>query len=124
MNALEQAKRKAAQGAAPAYVYWFQWQTPVLDGRPRAYHCSELPFVFYNTERCAVMTGGGPEALDLAGRVSDAWLNFARKGNPNHSGLPAWPAFSPDKMQTMIFDTKCTVENDPDGEARKIVSEA
>jgi para-nitrobenzyl esterase len=124
MNALEQAKRKAAQGAAPAYVYWFQWQTPVLDGRPRAYHCSELPFVFYNTERCAVMTGGGPEALDLAGRVSDAWLNFARKGNPNHPGLPAWPAFSADKLQTMIFDTKCTVQNDPDGEARKIVSEA
>jgi para-nitrobenzyl esterase len=124
MNALEQAKRKAAQGAAPAYVYWFQWQTPVLDGRPRAYHCSELPFVFYNTERCAVMTGGGPEALDLAGRVADAWVNFARKGNPNHPGLPAWPAYSADKVQTMIFDSKCVVENDPDGEARKILSEA
>jgi para-nitrobenzyl esterase len=28
MNALEQAKRKAAQGGAPAYVYWFQGKRP------------------------------------------------------------------------------------------------
>jgi para-nitrobenzyl esterase len=124
IGALTQAERKAKQGTAPAYVYWFQWQTPILDGRPRAFHCSELPFVFYNTERCAAMTGGGPEALDLAGRVSDAWLNFARKGDPNHPGLPAWPEYDADKVPTMIFDTKCVMENDPDGEGRKAVAAA
>jgi para-nitrobenzyl esterase len=70
------------------------------------------------------MTGGGPEALELAGRVADAWINFARKGNPNHPWLPTWPAYSADKVQTMIFDTKCVVKNDPDGEARKILSQA
>ena len=79
MNAVAQAERKAAQGAAPAYVYWFQWQTPVLDGRPRAFHCSELPFVFYNTERCAEMTGVEP-GRELVLAVADAWINFARKG--------------------------------------------
>src|SRR6185295_16105908 len=35
-NVIAQASLKAEQRAAPAYVYWFQWQTPVLDGRPRA----------------------------------------------------------------------------------------
>lgn len=124
MNVLAQATLKAEQGAAPAYVYWFQWQSPILDGRGRAFHCSELPFVFNNTERCATMTGNGPEAIDLAGRVSDAWVNFARTGNPNHSGLPAWPAFSPDKVQTMILDNKCVVENDPDGEGRRILAQS
>jgi para-nitrobenzyl esterase len=124
INALKQAELKAAQGGAPAYVYWFQWQTPVLDGRPRAYHCSELPFVFYNTERCATMTGGGPDALDLGGRVSDAWLNFARKGDPNHAGLPAWPKYTADKVPTMIFDNKCVAENDPDGDCRKAIVDA
>ncbi|HTZ75856.1 MAG TPA: carboxylesterase family protein [Candidatus Aquilonibacter sp.] len=122
LNALTQAERKAAQGAAPAYVYWFQWQTPIPDGRARAFHCSELPFVFYNTERCATMTGGGPEALDLAGRVSDAWVNFARTGNPNHPGLPTWPAYDAEKAPTMIFDTKCVAANDPDGALRKVLS--
>ena len=89
IGALTMAERKAAQGGAPAYNYWFQWQSPILDGRARAFHCSELPFVFYNTERCATMTGNTPEARDLAARVSVAWLNFARKGDPNKPGLTA-----------------------------------
>src|SRR5262245_35867436 len=103
MNAVAQATLKANQKGAPAYLYWFQWQTPVLDGRPRAFHCSELPFVFANTDRCAAMTGGGAEARALAGRMADAWIAFARNGNPNHPWLPQWPAFSPDACQTMVF---------------------
>jgi para-nitrobenzyl esterase len=118
-NAVTQAERKAALGAAPAYVYWFQWQTPVLDGRPRAYHCSELPFVFYNTDRCASMTGGGDEARALGATIADAWINFARKGDPNHPGLPQWPAFTAEKTPTMIFDTQSVMKNDPDGDERR-----
>lgn len=120
-NAVTQATRKAAQGPA-AYLYWFTWQTPVLDGRPRAFHCAELPFVFNNTDRCAAMTGGTPEARELGGRVSDAWINFARKGDPNHSGLPKWPAFTPDKGQVMIFDNRCEVKNDPDRDERQALA--
>lgn len=123
LNVLTQAERKAAQGKAPAFVYLFQWQSPVVDGRGRAFHCSELPFVFYNTELCATMTGGGPEALDLAGRVADAWINFAQRGNPSHARLPAWPAYSADKVPTMVFDTKCAMVNDPDQAGRKALSE-
>jgi para-nitrobenzyl esterase len=123
-NAITQAERKAAQGAAPAYLYLFAWQTPILDGRPRAFHCAELAFVFDNTDRCANMTGGGPEARALAAKVSDAWINFARKGDPNHSGLPKWPAFTADKVATMIFDSKCEVKNDPDGAARRTLTQA
>jgi para-nitrobenzyl esterase len=124
IGALTMAERKAAQGGAPAFNYWFQWQSPILDGRGRAFHCSELPFVFYNTERCATMTGNTLEARDLAARVSDAWLNLARKGDPNHPGLPAWPKYDAEKIPTMIFDTKCVTENDPDGEGRKALVEA
>jgi para-nitrobenzyl esterase len=124
VGALTMAERKAAQRGAPAYNYWFQWQTPILDGRGRAFHCSELPFVFYNTERCARMTGNTPEARDLAARVSDAWVSFARKGDPNHPGLPAWPKYDAEKVPTMVFDNKCVALNDPDGEGRKAVMEA
>jgi para-nitrobenzyl esterase len=113
-NAVAQATLKAEQQGAPAYVYWFQWQTPVLDGRPRAFHCAELPFVFANTDRCAAMTGGGADARALAAKIADAWIAFARTGKPGHPGLPAWPAFSPAVGQTMIFDATCAVKNDPD----------
>jgi para-nitrobenzyl esterase len=121
-NAVTQAERKAAQGGAPAYLYWFQWQTPILDGRPRAYHCSELPFVFYNTDRCATMTGGGPEARDLAGKIADAWLAFAKSGDPSHKGLPKWPAFTAAECPTMVFDTASVVRNGPDDEQRRVLT--
>jgi para-nitrobenzyl esterase len=121
-NAVTQAERKAALGAAPAYLYWFQWQTPILDGRPRAFHCAELPFVFYNTDRSATMTGGGPEARELAGKIADAWLAFARTGNPNHKGLPKWPAFTPTQCPTMVFDSVCAVANAPDAEQRRLLT--
>jgi len=124
LTSLTMAMRKTAQAAAPAFNYWFQRQTPILDGRPRAFHTSELPFVFYNTERCASMTGGGPDALDLGGRIADAWIRFARNGDPNHSGLPHWPPYDLAKMPTMIFDSKSVMENDPDGEVRTVIVEA
>jgi para-nitrobenzyl esterase len=123
-NAVIQAERKAALKAAPAYVYWFTWQTPILDGRPMAFHCSELAFVFDNTDRCATMTGGTPEARALAARVSEAWLHFARHGNPNHSGLPHWPAFEPGAAATMIFDNRPELKNDPDGPERRLAMES
>jgi para-nitrobenzyl esterase len=118
-NCVTQAERQVALGGAPVYTLWFTWQTPVLDGRPRAFHCSELPFVFNNTDRAAAMTGGGPEARELGGRMSDAWIAFARKGDPNHPGLPKWPAFTPKEGAVMVFDNKCEVRMNPDGEARR-----
>jgi para-nitrobenzyl esterase len=120
-NAITQAERQTALGGAPVYLYWFTWQTPVLDGRPRAFHCAELPFVFDNTDRCAAMTGGTAEARELAGKVADAWINLARKGDPNHPGLPKWPAFNAEKGPVMIFDNKCEVRNDPDRAERMTV---
>jgi para-nitrobenzyl esterase len=123
-NAVTQAERKAALKAAPAYMYLFAWQTPILDGRPRAFHCSEIPFVFSNTDVSAFATGGTAEARELGDKVSDAWINFARKGDPNHPGLPTWPAFSADTGPVMIFDKACEVKNDPNRELRKVVAEA
>lgn len=116
-----QAERKAAQGGAPVFMYLFSWKSPVLDGRLRAYHGSELPFVFYNVNRCATVTGGTEGAHRLAARVSDAWVNFARSGDPNHRGLPKWPAFTADKAPVMIFDNRCEVRTDPDRELRKLL---
>ncbi len=123
-SAIEQAKRKAAQGGAPAYLYWFTWQTPILSGRPRAFHCAEIAFVFDNTDRCETMTGGGADARALAGKMCDAWIQFARTGNPNHPQLPRWPVFSPETIPTMIFDNPPRLEMNPDGTEQRSVAES
>ena len=121
--ALDQAASKAAAGGAPAYVYYFTWQAPVLDGRPMAFHCSEIAFAFDNTDRCENMTGRSPEARVLGGKVSDAWISFARSGNPNHAGLPKWPAFNPQEKPTMVFDNTCVVQRNLDDNLQKVMSE-
>jgi para-nitrobenzyl esterase len=121
VNSRMQAQRKSEQGAAPAYMYLFAWHTPVLDGRPLAFHQSEIPFVFNNTDRNSTMTGGGPGPRELAANVSDAWINFARGGNPSHSGLPDWPAFTKDNGATMIFDSVCQLQSYPDRELHDLI---
>ena len=112
--AIKQATAQAALNEAPAYLYRFAWQTPMFNGRPQAFHCAELPFVFYNTDRCATMTGGGPDARALADKVADAWIQFARTGDPNHKEIPNWPKFTAETVPTMVFDNKVQVQLNPD----------
>ena len=123
-NAVKQAAAKAAQGRAPAYLYWFTWQTPILNGRPRAFHCSEIAFVFDNTDRCENMTGGGSDARALAAKMTDAWIHFARTGDPNHPNLPHWPVFSVESVPTMMFDNVPTVLMNPDAAERHSIAGA
>jgi para-nitrobenzyl esterase len=112
--AIRQAKMKAVQGGAPAYLYWFQWQTPVLDGRPMAFHCADITFCFDNADVCETMTGGGSAALRLSARMGQAWINFAKTGDPNHGDLPKWKPVSESVAPTMIFDDVCVVVNNGD----------
>jgi len=110
-GAVFQANKKSQlEDGAPVYMYLFTWQSPVFDGKYKALHCMELPFVFDNIERARQMTGGGQEAHILADKMSSAWINFAKTGNPNHDGLPQWPAYNPENTSTMFFDTSCEVK--------------
>jgi para-nitrobenzyl esterase len=112
---VKQANSKSAvPGAAPVYMYLFTWQSPVNNGMYKAMHCMDLAFQFDNIERCKEMTGGGKDAHVLADKMSRAWMNFARTGNPNVKGLPQWPAYTQANGATMIFDVKCEMRNNPD----------
>lgn len=116
-GAVAQANDKSSlEGGAPIYMYIFDWQSPVFDGKYKSVHCMEIPFVFDNVARANHMTGGGQEAHELADKVSLAWINFAKTGNPNHSGLPEWPAYNSSNTATMHFDTSCEVKPQLDKE--------
>jgi para-nitrobenzyl esterase len=123
-NAITQAERKAAQGKAPVYQYMYGWRTPVLDGRPGTFHSSEIAFVFDNAELCPRYSGGGPEGIALSSKMGGAWAAFARTGNPGHDRLPEWPAFTKEKRATMVFDNRCSVRKDPEGEGLRLINGA
>jgi len=119
---IKQANQKSALQAAPVYTYLFAWQSPAMDGAYKAFHCMDLPFVFNNIQRCEEMTGGGKDAYILADKVSEAWVQFAKTGNPGHNKLPDWPAYNSENGATMIFDTKCQIKNHHDKELMMIGS--
>jgi len=116
---LTAAARKAALKAAPVYMYYFNWQSTVREGKLRAYHCIDIPFAFDNVDVGAAMTGAGQDRYELAGRMSTAFANFARTGNPNHAGLPTWPAYDDATRATMFMNGKPAVVNNPFPASRK-----
>ena len=120
--AFAQASRKAALGAAPAYAYIYSWRTPILDHRPGSFHASEISFTFDNAEPCDHYSAGAPDAFLLSKQISTAWVNFARTGNPNYSGLPHWPTYTADTRATMYFDSPCAVRNDPEGSGLRMIA--
>jgi para-nitrobenzyl esterase len=113
------AERRAALRKGPVYLYYFRWETPVDGGRLRSPHTIEIPFAFDNVTIAKRLTGGGPDAVALADKVSDAWIAFARTGNPDTPKLPRWTPFNATDRPTMVFDTKSRVENDPIRDARQ-----
>ena len=121
INSIRLAERKAAAGRAPVYLYTFNWDTPA-EGL-KSPHTLEIPFVFNNIKIAKLLTGAGPEAFELANKVTDAWVAFARTGNPKAPGLPAWPAYDEKNRATMLIDNQSKVASDPIREKRLLLEE-
>jgi para-nitrobenzyl esterase len=87
------------------FLYQFDWESPARRGELGACHGLEVPFVWGTVGKNGNprFTGVGPEADHLSQQMMDAWLAFARTGDPSHPGIGAWPAYSTAERQTMIF---------------------
>src|SRR5215510_8823706 len=117
-NAQLLCELKAAQAKAPAYLYFFNWRSPVHKGQMKAYHTLDIPFALYNIDQAASMTGAMQDRYALAHKMSAAFAAFAKTGNPDHADLPVWPAFNARTYPTMVFGNECKVVNDPNREER------
>jgi para-nitrobenzyl esterase len=102
------ARLQARTGTSKVFVYYFSHRPPYPD-TPRfkdwgATHGGELPFVFGN-----FAPAPQPSDIDLAvsDQVSSYWVNFAKTGDPNGTGLPRWPAFTSSTTQVMNLDSPC-----------------
>ena len=99
------------------WMYRFDWRTPIFGGLLGACHALELPFVFNTLASPLAAMFAGPEAPQpLADATHGAWVAFATAGNPGHEGLPPWPRHHPESRPTMLFDTECTVVEQPNAD--------
>ncbi len=118
------AERKADQGGAPVYVYYFTKHTPVRDGKLRAPHTLEIPYVMDSLEKSKPIIGPAtPAQQALADKVSAAWVSFARTGNPNNPKIPQWPAFDSKARSVMIINDEWTAQKDPLHDTRVAIME-
>ena len=108
-----------ALGRAPAYLYYWTWESPAEGGKYRAQHTIDIAFAFDNVE-ASRLTAGAAGAQALADQVSEAFIAFFRTGDPNtpKSRLPQWPKFEPGTRPTMVFNTRPELKNDPIREQR------
>jgi para-nitrobenzyl esterase len=104
----------AGQGV-PVYAYRFSYVAGSI-GEPGAQHATDIPFFF---DTAAIKYGDKTTARDRAmGRAVSAYLvNFAKRGNPNGAGLPAWPRYARalDEIMDFAVDARPVAGKDPWG---------
>ena len=122
-NSMLQARRKAALGKAPAYMYVWKWATPAFDGKFGAVHGHDVEASFH-LSRNPIGGAGMAPGRKMSDRLSAAWVAFATSGDPNNSLLPHWPAYEAGKRATMVFDNEMKVENDYRGDFVRMIADA
>jgi para-nitrobenzyl esterase len=122
VDTTRRCERQLALHGAPVYTYVFAYQSEVplsatVSYPQRAIHGAEVPYKFDHPEN-SPNTGKRPERFQVAKNMSRAWAAFARNGDPSHSGIPKWPAYSLNQRATMYIDEPFKVVNDPNREER------
>src|SRR5262245_886179 len=118
---MRQAELHAAH-TPQTYTYLFTWRSPAPGCRLGAAHTMEIPFVFGRLDDPGMgpLTGQDGAVQWLSEQMMDAWIAFARTGNPATEALPAWPAYAADRRATMVFDESVSVVDAP-MEAERVV---
>jgi para-nitrobenzyl esterase len=122
IRTLVQAERLARRGGAPVWLYSFDWETPLFDGRLKAFHAIDVPFAFDTIDRVG-STDRGAVAHALATTVSTTWATFARTGSPDNGTIPHWAPYTLGERATLVLDRDCRVVPDLRGEQRALWQE-
>lgn len=105
----------AANPANSSWMYWFCWESRQFEGRLKATHALEIPFVFDNLEQPGVDVFLGPGALPqtVATAMHQAWIRFVREQDPG------WQPYDLERRATMRFDTESALVLNPQAAERE-----
>jgi para-nitrobenzyl esterase len=117
------AERKSLLGAAPAYLYVVDWETPVQGGKYGSPHAVEIPLVFDNVADSESMLGSELAAPQrVADQMSETWLAFARTGDPNNASIPHWAPYDVARRATLVFDLESRAVDDYRSAERELLT--
>jgi para-nitrobenzyl esterase len=120
----DQAERKAEQNGAPVFVYYFAHTVPARGGKLGAPHTAEIPYAFDSLAHSTPLIGTvTPKEQALADKVSLAWTNFAKSGNPSNKLMPEWKPYNTKQRAIMVIDDQPKLVEDPLHDSRVIISE-
>jgi para-nitrobenzyl esterase len=117
------ARLQAKTGKSKVFYYYFDQHPDYLEGSPRAGygtpHGADVPYVFEH------LNPNNPQTtktdLEISDLMSTYWVNFAKRGDPNGEGVPAWPAFSESNPQVMYFNQTPHPGPVPSAESLKVL---
>lgn len=123
---LRHAEGQLAHQPQNVFVYRFDWAPPnpaYPDLVLGAHHGAELGFTMGQPEGWPEVYGTGGIPTSLRDQIMDAWIAFAKTGNPNHAHLPTWLPYDQTTRPTMLFDAQgrqatSVIAYDPDGVTR------
>jgi para-nitrobenzyl esterase len=116
---IDWVERKVGGGGAPVYSYRFDYETSALGGVLGATHGGDIVFAL-NNYPLTPMAGDRPENARVGQLMSEAFVQFAHRGDPNHAALVDWPAYQLDERAVMVFDVEPHLEVDPAAELREL----
>jgi para-nitrobenzyl esterase len=119
---LKYADMKSAVASAPVYSYMFALEFDYDYGK-QAWHCSDIPFFFHNSNLVAICNIEGVTGK-LEEEMAGAFVAFARSGNPNHKNLVHWPAYTPDNKAVIVFDRVTGIRVDYEKELLALLKKA
>ena len=96
----------------------------MFEGRLESPHALDVPLIWGTNDLMRDFVGVDPQVDQLSGFMMEAWINFARSGNPTTNALPGWPQYRADRPYTMVFGPDVRTPSSPPSEKKNSPSGA